>query len=436
MANKRNKQKAKLGRKPHVPQQRSNDTYNTPYGSFLPFLQINGKKQTTVKPDALLLRNWSRNNAIVRRCINIIKDKLVRQPYEFVSKTTDDNEELISILTKVLEKPNNEDNRRTFKSSIYEDLVSGDCGCFEVATTGNPYRPLFLFPVDGFSVEFVLDHKTFKYAQRVTDSATMVPMDYQYFTDKELVYLKKQSFTNNPFGLSPIESAFEYIKALTQTFNYSADIASNALPKYMANIKGLQGDQLNAYRTYFVSECMGTPNLPLVSAEDIESAQISPISEEATFKGYQEFVIGIIAITFGIPAEKLSIAKSNDRSTISEINENLLQDCIKPYGDVFEEAVNRTIDILGYSDKVLFRYVWEETLEQKKTKQTMLLELYQKDAITRNELRKALGFPEATDEFSDDFITTAKAKVNEKYGINGFGEAKQNNTSGEGGENN
>jgi phage portal protein BeeE len=252
----------------------------------------------------------------------------VRQPYEFASKTQDDNSELISILTKILEKPNNEDTRRTFKSAIYEDLVSGDCGCFEVATTGNPYRPLFLFPVDGFSVEFVLDHKTFKYAQRVTDSMTSVPIDYQYFTDSELVYLKKQVFTNNPFGLSPIESAFEYIKALTQTFHYSADIASNALPKYMANIKGLQGEQLNAYRSYFVSECMGTPNLPLVSAEDIESAQISPISEEATFKAYMEFVIGIIAICFGIPPEKLSIAKSNDRSTIEEINSNLLQDCI------------------------------------------------------------------------------------------------------------
>lgn len=434
---KRNKQKSKLGRKPNVPQQKSQQgTVATPYGSYVPFLQIGSKKITPPKPDALLLRNWSKTNPIVRRCINIIKDKLVRQPYEFTNKDigdTSDYSDIIKSLNNVLERPNNIDDRRSFFSAIDEDLVSGDCGCFEVAVTGNSYRPLFLFPTDGYTVSKVINDKTYGFAQRVTNDATSIPENYIYFLPNELIYMQKQVFTNNPFGLSPIECAFEYIKALTQTFTYSSDIASNALPKYLANIKGIAGNQLDAYRAYFMQECMGVPVLPMVSAEDVQSVQIAPISEEATFMQYQQFVIAIIALAFGIPPEKLAIAKSNDRSTIAEINENLLQDCIQPYADVKESAINRLLIILGLSDRIVFRYIWADTLDRQKIKQDMALDAYQKDAITRNELRKALGYLPSTDEYADDFITVYKAKVNEKFGINGFGSSKQNNL-GEGGD--
>lgn len=428
---KRSKQTSKLGRKPNVPQQKSQQPQTTTsYGSFVPFLQVGNKRITPLKPDAKLLRNWSRANPIVRRCVNIIKDKLVRQPYEFTNKNpadTTDYTNVINILNQMLERPNNVDDRREFFSSIDEDLVVGDCGCFEIAPTGNSLRPIFLFSTDGFSISKVLNDNTYAYAQRVLDSVTSVSSDYVYFKPNEMIYMQKQVTTNNPYGLSPIECAFEYIKALTQTFTYSSDIASNALPKYLANIKGIQGNQLDAYRAYFMQECMGVPVLPMVSAEDVQSVQIAPISEEATFMQYQQFVIAIIALAFGIPPEKLAIAKSNDRSTIAEINENLLQDAIQPYADVKESAMNKLLSILGLSDRIVFRYIWADTLDQKQQKQNMALDAYQKDAITRNELRKALGYPESDDEFANDFITVYKARVNEKYGINGFGASKQNN---------
>jgi phage portal protein BeeE len=206
-------------------------------------------------------------------------------------------------------------------------------------------------------------------------------------------------------------------------------VASNAIPKYLANIKGIQGEQLNAYRGYFMQECMGQPVLPMVSAEDVQSVQIAPVSEEATFMQYQQFVIAIIALTFGIPPEKLAIAKSNDRSTITEINENLLAECIKPYLAAKADAINKLLAMTGYGDSIVFKYIFEDTLADKKTMQTMVTSAYAADAITRNEMRKALGYPPAVDEYADDFITIMKAKVNKKYGINGFGTAKQTDNS-------
>jgi HK97 family phage portal protein len=436
---KRSKQRQKLGRPRNTPTQQTQVLpQQSIYGSVVPFTTINGKKHVTPKPNSLAIRNFARNNAVVRRCINVIKDAIAKKKLEIIDVDGNNNAELKAIFGNLFANPNDEDTHRTFVSAVVEDLVEGDCGCIEIGRSGNPQRPMFLWTVDGFSMEFVLGaNDGIKFAQKQSMGYGVglqtAPMNYKYFTGDQILYLKKQVFTSSPYGLSPVESAWDYIRALTNTFNYSAEIASNALPKYMANIKGIQGEMLNAYRSYFSIECMGTANLPLVSAEDVKAVQIAPISEEATFKAYQEFVIGIIAITFGIPPEKLSVAKSNDRSKISEINENLLQDCIIPYCNVVEEAYNRIISMTGFGDKVKAQFVHEETLEQLATKQKMVVELFQNDLATANGALKMLGLPPLDDEYADDRITLGKAKINEKYavqsgGYNGSGDIKANHT--------
>lgn len=432
---KRSKQRQKLGRPRHTPDQQTQVLpQQSIYGSIVPFTTINGKKHVLPKPNALAIRNFSRNNAVVRRCINIIKDAIVRKKLVIEDIDGNDNKELKAIFSNLFASPNDEDTARTFRSAVIEDLTEGDCGCIEIGKSGNPQRPMFLWTVDGFSMEFVLGASDgIKFAQKQSMGYGMglqtAPMNYKYFTGDQILYLKKQCFTHSPYGLSPIETAWDYIRALTNTFNYSAEIASNALPKFMANIKGIQGDVLNAYRSYFEYECMGTPNLPLVSAEDIKAVQIAPVSEEATFKGYQQFVMGFVGMAFNIPQEKLGIVNSGDRSTIAEINENMLQECIIPYCDVLEEAFNKVISMTGYGDKVVAKFIHEETLAQLAAKQTMVVELYQNDLSTANEARGCLGMDKATDEYADDRITEYKAKVNEAHaqaggGYNGSGDVK------------
>lgn len=387
---------------------------------FVPFLQISGKKIATVKPNPFLFRKWSRTNPVVRRCIDIIADKLASLPCEFYGE----DKKKVEIWSNVLSKPNNDDNQNKFMRSISEDLVTGDCGCFEVSKTGNPFRPCFLFPTDGFTMDIVLNDDNYAYAQKISDNLVSMPNNYTFFKKDEIVYLKKHCFTNTPYGLSPIESAFDYISSLFGTFRYSADIASNAMPKYLANVKGLAPNRLEAYRSYFVNECMGQPNLPIVSADAIESKQIAPISEEATFMSYQQFVMAVIAFSFGVPPEKLAIAKSNDRSTTADIAEELLADAVIPYSAVIVDAINQLLDINNATD-VRFRFIFAQSLDSQIKDQDKNVSLYTKDILTRNEVREKLGYPPLKDGFSDDCITVAKAKINKKYGINGFGTPKE-----------
>ena len=187
------KHKRKLGRKPNVPQQKSaGDTQVSAHASFVPFLTIGGRKVTPTKPDAKQLRNWSRFNPVIRRCINLIKDRIVRHEGEFVKRNKDDPNDyssIIKIFNGMLERPNLKDTRRTFLSAVCEDLVVGDCGCFEIAVSNNPLRPIFLYPTDVLTMNIVMADKTYGYAQMVSLDAVELPENYQFFLPDEIVYM-------------------------------------------------------------------------------------------------------------------------------------------------------------------------------------------------------------------------------------------------------
>lgn len=55
------------------------------------------------------LRNWSKFNPVIRRCVNLIKDRLVRHEGRFVKKNIEDTTDytaILDIFTRMLEKPN------------------------------------------------------------------------------------------------------------------------------------------------------------------------------------------------------------------------------------------------------------------------------------------------------------------------------------------
>lgn len=414
----RQRRSAKLrGRTPKVPTQRTQaEQVFNPYGGFIPFLQIQGKKVTPIRPDAKRIRAWSRNNPVVRRCVDIITDRIAQYPIRFDVNDGKNHDKELAAVKYSWQHPNTKDDEGSFRSQVTEDLVVGDCGVWEIRKTSDTDRPFFLYPTDGFTMSFVLDGQgsDIGYMQKVTDNIQSVPENYVPFKNDEIIYLKKHAVTNTPYGLSPIEVAFKQIKVLTDTFDYSAEVASNAVPKFMANIKGLQKDVLDAYRVYFQQECMGTPNLPIVSADDVSAVQISPVSEEATYKEYQQFVMCIIAQAFNIPAEKVGVTKSNDRSKTTEIDETLIAETITPYLNVLVAGINRTLAICGY-DFITASAVYQETENQRTTNLSLIKQQWTGDMITYNEMRVLMGYPVTTAEYGNELYSEFKARLNAQY---------------------
>jgi len=405
-----------LGRRKNEPKRVTTDNYN----SMTPFLSITKQKQSFPKPNSQQLRYFSMNT-IVRMVINLIADSVMKKKWELVDKSdspdNSDNNPQIKIVKNIINNPNNDDDYDSFFRAILEDSLVGDCMCFEKGLSGNPARPIYLWPVDGMTIDLVVGSGQFKYAQIGKD-------DRQYYTTDQLAYIKRVNRTDTPFGLSPLETAFLYVSALTRAFQYSADVRSDALPKYVLNLgKDFVGTKLPEFRDYFINDCMGTVSVPIVATDKIESAQIAPVSEEATFMGYQQFLMAIIAYSFGVPADLIGVSKSNDRSTLLEKLGLMGEIGVKPYLKLIEKAVNKhIIDNLGYN--LEFHFVQEETLEEKQKKATLVTSVVASDLLTIDEGRIQLGQEPLNNEFSDQTITVYKAMVNEKYGINGFGTAK------------
>lgn len=369
-------------------------------------------KQTVPKPNAQLLRNFSKN-AIVRTAINLVKEGVLKRPWRIVSIGDNEYKEYTDIVTKIINNPNKDDDYDSFFGAILEDSIVGDCMAFEKARAGGG-RPLFLFPIDGMTIKMVVNNDNYKYAQEINGKD-------KYFTSDEIAYIKRVNRTDSPFGLGVLETAFNYINALTNTFEYSSEVASNALPKYVLNIGKEAGQKLEEYRIYFMNECMGENTVPIISSDGVQSAQISPISEDATFIKYQSFLIAIISYCFGVPAELLGIEKANDRSTSQDTYNELLEYGVKPYCRLIEKAINKhVIGELGLGKYIRFEFIYEQTLEEKQKMTDIVTKQFMSDLISINEARKMLNIPPSNNKYADYHISEMKARINDEIGMDGY----------------
>lgn len=383
--------------------------------NIFPFISVTRVKTRLPKKNAFKLRMFS-ESPVVRQVLNLVKDGVLKLNWKVVplDETTPDlYQREIEIVKNIITAPNNEDDYKSFWGAVLEDSLVGDCMCFEKARAGNPNRPLFLFPVDGLSIDLMVNDKKNKYAQSVEGKI-------KYFTTDDIAYVKRQNRTNTPFGLSPLEVSWGHINALTNTFEYAADTASNAVPKYMVNIGKDLANKMDEFKSYFYNECMGEANIPVLATDKIESVQLAPVSEEALFMKWQTFVATFISHEFGVPAQFIGLEKSSDRATWADKYEQFAENALKPYAELIEKAINvHIIRFLGYQDKIKFQFIWEDSLDQKERMSSMIVKQWSLDLLTANEARVALGF-DPIEEYGDDRISIYKGKVNQEYGINGY----------------
>lgn len=401
----------------HFGRARNNPTRQTEqaFTNVFPFFSVTKVKTRVPKKNAMRIRFFS-ETPVVRQVLNLVKDGVLKLNWRVVpldSTVPDLYAREIEIVKNIITAPNNEDDYKSFWGAVLEDSLVGDCMCFEKARAGNPDKPLFLFPVDGLTIDLMIHDKAYKYAQSIDGQI-------KYFTPNEIAYVKRQNRTNTPFGLSPLEVSWGYINALTNTFDYASETASNAMPKYALNIGKDLASKIEEFKTYFYNECMGQANIPILATDTIDSKQIAPVSEEALFMKWQTYVATFISHEFGVPAQFIGLEKSSDRATWADKYNQFMENAIKPYAELIEKAINiHVIRFLGLEDKVRFEFIWEDSLDQKERKASMVVKQWSLDLITANEARVSLGLS-PLEENGDDRISIYKGKVNQEYGINGY----------------
>jgi phage portal protein BeeE len=370
------------------------------------------------------LRQLSRNG-IVRRGIERIKKGVLNLDYRIDAKgkvNAKQLEQIKLVINNILENPNIRHDYRSFWDMVLEDLIVLDAGVFNKVKGGNPMRPLFLYPVDGTTMEILEPYDFVNpdgdvYAQ----NASWLGQEKRFSTH-EIAYLQMNHFTDTPYGLSPIEKLWRYLNYFLDALDNAADTASNDTPKFMISFEGvdINNTTLKAYREYMVNEIEGTSHIPIVGGK-VNAVQIGAINSDSLFLEWQKFLLTLVAKCFDLPESFFITSDVNDRNTLDQQQQQVTQEAVKPYADLIEKAINEHIlKELGYYN-VTVQFVYEETATQKKEKSDRIGKEYTLGIITQRQALTELGYAIVENKYIDMTSKEATAAMNVDYPANNGG---------------
>lgn len=390
-------------------------------------------------PSHVELRNFGRN-AICRIPVTQIEDTISRLPYVIENVDPNDTRKYSKQrkqITNIIESPNLVNSRVAFTKLILEDmLVARGAGAFEKVPCADTSHPLYLYPTDATTIQHVVPYdyqheNAARYAQQQ-------PEGTKYFSAQQLAYIQKEYFTHEPYPVSPLMTAYQYVRAMLTAGERADEVAANSTSEFLLYFKGMSETTLNEFRKYMAEEIEGTGKIPIIAGGDaFESKQIKAISKDSLMTEYQEFLRVIVGMAFKMPPRRMGVMTSTDRSTEADLDNYILENVIKPWANVIEDMWNQhVIAQLGYEGILKFKFKYELTDAQTNALNTRICTQYTTGLITRNDGREALGYPmqdtkyaqmtsqEATSAINTEnqlIILNESGKAKETGGFNGVG---------------
>ena len=360
-----------------------------------------------------------------------MQDALARQPYTF--EVIDSNAKMkrqIQALTNCVEHPNLIDGRKSFTKKLLDDAMVLDAMCAEVVTCDDPTHPVYFYPVDGSSIQMVVPYD-------YTNPNSARYMQYQehgqtFYSANDIAYLQRQYFTYQPYGLSPVMVAYQYIKFYLDGCEQANDRATNATAEFLISLgEGVTSEQRREFTDYMVNEIEGTGHVPVVAGSNhVDTRQIKAINKDGLYIEWLDKLTKIIGVAFGIPPEKLGLIITNDRSTGEDQENAMVQELIKPYEDMLDDLYNNwLIPKAGLGGMIRFKFIHEESERMKADKSKRLVSEYRNGCITENEFRYFMGYNLNPDpKYSNMTYPEKTANINVDLGIaggfNGNGDVK------------
>src|SRR5215469_14891434 len=187
------------------------------------------------KPTPANLRRFA-ETPVVRRAINVIKDRIasmdwqVRLRRDCASGKGPELEGKLRALRRTLEEPNPVDSFRTMIEQVIEDALTGGYGAIEMEPTGDPERPAMLWPVDGASIrinpQWDGQPQSPRYSQVALGQTESGGIELR---DNQLMYVRMNPRSFTPFGLGPLEVAFESVNQFLSAHRFAGKLAANSV---------------------------------------------------------------------------------------------------------------------------------------------------------------------------------------------------------------
>jgi HK97 family phage portal protein len=350
------------------------------------------------KPTSANLRKFAETPA-VRRAINVIKDRIASLDWQIRLKrgfAPEDVAELrprMAAIRRSLEEPNESDSFRTLAEQVLEDALVGGFGAIEIDLTGDPERPFALWPVDGATIRINPKwdgaQETPRYAQA---TGRLGPESTIALRDDELIYLRMNPRTHTPFGLGPLEVAFETVNAFLSANRFASKLASNSVVQYALWLNETTPTQHERLIRWWQDEVEGTGRVPLLSSEHKPEVLHFGTGTDADLRlNWQEFLIRMVANSFGLPAMMLGVDHDVNRSTAGEQGDEAFRSAIAPLAKLLAEHLTRDVlgKRLGWRE---FEFVFNELdARDEMTEVQIQTSLLKAGVLTVNEVRSMRG---------------------------------------------
>jgi hypothetical protein len=364
------------------------------------------------KPTPVNLRRFA-ETPLVRRAINIIKDRIasldwqIRLKRGYSAATVADADSRSAVLRQTLEGPNAGDSFRTLIEQVLEDALVGGYGAIEMELTGDPLRPFELWPVDGATIKINAkwdgSPTTPRYAQatglamgQITplggDSLDVKTPGLIPLLDDELIYIRLNPRSYTPFGLGPLEVAFETVNSFLGAHRFAGKLASNSVVQYALWLNETSPAQHERLIRWWQDEIEGTGRVPLISSEQKPEVLRFAAGTDADLRlNWQEFLIRMVGNAFSLPPMLLGLERDVNQSTATEQADEAFRSAIVPLAKLVAEHFTRDLFAkkLGWTE---FEFVFNELdARDEMTEVEMQTALLAAGVLTVNEVRAMRG---------------------------------------------
>lgn len=360
--------------------------------------------QSMPKPTPANLRRFA-ETPVVRRAINVIKDRVAAMDWQIRvrrgcasgegcgSGGAEETCRRLLVLRRTLEEPNAVDSFRTLIEQVIEDALTGGYGAIEMEATGDPERPAMLWAVDGASIRINPrwdgQPDSPRYAQVAPGQLESSGVELR---DNQLMYVRVNPRSFTPFGLGPLEVAFESVNQFLSAHRFAGKLAANAVAQYALWLNEATPSQHDRLIRWWQDEIEGTGRVPLLSTEQKPEVLRFAQGTDADLRlAWQEFLIRMIANAFGLPPLLLGLEGDVNRSTAAELADEAFRGAILPLAQLVAGHLTRDLfaKCIGWRE---FEFVFNDlNARDESTELAVQVQLLQAGVLTVDEVRAMRG---------------------------------------------
>jgi HK97 family phage portal protein len=365
------------------------------------------KDRPTIKATPANLRRFSKT-VYARRAINRIKGSIAELEWVIrPKKGVKLNKELqrqIDVVTACFARPNHDDSFRTLLEQSVEDYLICGAGAIEQEVGGDKVRPLWMWPVDALSIQVYAgwsgDKNEARYMQTLgygnVGSQQGIPL-----RNDQLIYIRKDPSTENPFGIGCLEVAFNSINRQLGVAEFAGQLTSNSQPENLIQFVGMDPTNLDRLRDWWRNEIEGQGQTPLLGGDELKVHKLRGTTDDALYLKYQDFVLREIATAFELSPQNLGVEADVNRNTSEVSDDRDWDSAIIPAATNFSSYLTREAieGRLGFS-QIEFAFLGLDREDELNLAKVYEVE-YRNNAITPNEYRELRGRAPVDSQWGD-----------------------------------